>query len=115
VLLKIEQELGHYHWIHTFPNIATAITGLLLGEGDFDRSLTTTLMCGFDTDCSAGQVGGFLGTLLGYESIPDKWRAPVGKEFESYVIGFEKMSFTKLSEWTVHWGKRIVGPVLYNA
>lgn len=114
VLAKIEQNLGHYHWIHTFPNIATVITGLLLGEGDFGRSLTTTLMCGFDTDCSAGQVGGLLGTLLGYERIPDEWKDPVGKEFESYVIGFEKMSFTKLSEWTVHWGKRIVGPVVHD-
>lgn len=112
VLAKIQQELGHYHWIHTFPNIATVVTGLLLGEGDFEKSLTTTLMCGFDTDCSTGQVGGLLGTVLGYERIPDKWKDPVGKEFESYVIGFEKMSFARLSEWTAQWGKQIVGPVI---
>lgn len=114
VLAKIEQELGHYHWIHTFPNIATVVTGLLLGEGDFEKSLTTTLMCGFDTDCSTGQVGGLLGTILGYERIPDKWKEPVGEEFESYVIGFEKMSFAKLSEWTARWGKKIVGPIIQN-
>ena len=72
-------------------------------------------MCGFDTDCSAGQVGALLGTILGYERIPDKWKVPVGKEFESYVIGFEKMSFAKLSQWTAQWGKQIAGPVIHSA
>ncbi|RLF63984.1 MAG: hypothetical protein DRN33_03045 [Thermoplasmata archaeon] len=112
VLKRIEQELGHYHWIHAFPNIATAITGLLLSEGDFERAITTTLMCGFDTDCSVGQVGALLGTHLGYERLPDKWKEPVGDEFESYVIGFERMRFDELTEWTARWGERIAGEVV---
>lgn len=109
VLPRIKKELGTYHWIHTFPNIATAITGLLLGEGNFEKSITTTFMCGYDTDCSTGQVGALLGTILGWQGIPEKWKGPIGEVFESYVIGFEQMGFDRLSEWTVRLGRQIAG------
>ncbi len=108
VLHRIEREVARYHWIHTLPNIAAVVTGLCLGEGDFERSLLSTLHCGFDTDCSTGQTAALLGTLVGCRHIPQRWREPIGDSFQSYVIGFETMSFDELAAWTVRCGQRVL-------
>ena len=104
---RIEEELGRYHWIHTLPNLACVICGLLLGEGDFERTLLMTLACGLDTDCTAGQVGALLGTILGGRRLPEKWTSPIGEALDTYVIGFERIDIDALVEWTVAWGERI--------
>lgn len=109
VLHRVEREVERYHWIHTLPNIAAVVAGLCLGEGDFERSMLSTLHCGFDTDCSTGQTAALLGTLLGYHRIPERWRTSIGDSFQSYVIGFETMSFDELAAWTVRCGRRVLG------
>ena len=107
VVGAIERELGRYHWIHTLPNIACVVTGLVLGEGDFERTILTTLACGYDTDCSVGQAAALLGAVFGGERLPDKWRAPIGESLDTYVIGFERINIDALTDWTTRWGKRI--------
>jgi ADP-ribosylglycohydrolase len=108
VARRIEEELGHYHWIHTLPNLACVICGLLLGQGDFERTILTTLACGHDTDCSAGQAGALVGALLGANRLPEKWIAPIGKALDTYVIGFERIEIDTLADWTTAWGRRIL-------
>jgi len=105
----IEREMSRYHWIHTLPNLACVVCGLLLGEGDFEKSMLTTLACGQDTDCTAGQVGALMGTLLGADRLPEKWTSPIGETLDTYVIGFERMPIDRLTDWTVGWGERIAG------
>ena len=103
----IERDMANYHWIHTLPNIACVIAGLMLGEGDFEKTILTTLACGYDTDCSAGQAAALLGTLLGAERLPAKWSAPIGEALDTYVLGFERIEIDTLTAWTVKWGERI--------
>lgn len=105
----IEREMCRYHWIHTLPNLACVVCGLMLGEGEFERSILTTLACGLDTDCTAGQVGALMGTVLGVRGIPEKWRKPIGDTLDTYVIGFERMPIEELVRWTVAWGDRLSG------
>lgn len=63
---------------HIIPNIAVMILGLLYGEGDFDRTLNITNMCGWDTDCNVGNVATIMGVRNGLKGINyEKWRAPV--------------------------------------
>ncbi|MDD5647044.1 MAG: ADP-ribosylglycohydrolase family protein, partial [Candidatus Bipolaricaulis sp.] len=83
--------IDRHHWIHTLPNIACVVTGLVLGEGDFERSVLTTLACGYDTDCSTGQAAALLGGLLGTKGIPERWSAPIGSGLRTYVDGFEEI------------------------
>src|SRR5690606_3387514 len=33
--------------------------------------------CGQDSDCNPSTVAGILGTLYGYDSIPEKWKSPL--------------------------------------
>jgi len=107
VARAIERDMARYHWIHTLPNIACVIAGLILGKRDFERTILTTLACGYDTDCSVGQAAALLGTLLGAERLPAKWRDPIGEALDTYVLGFERIEIDTLTAWTTTWGKRI--------
>lgn len=107
VAQAIERDMARYHWIHTLPNIACAIAGLILGEGEFEQTILTTLACGYDTDCSVGQAAALLGTLLGAERLPAKWRNPIGEALDTYVMGFERIEIDTLTAWTVKWGEQI--------
>ena len=55
-------------------NSAYVLMGLLYGEGDFEKSMTIAMRCGQDSDCNPSTVGGVLGTMLGYEKIPKKYK-----------------------------------------
>lgn len=108
VAQEIERNMVRYHWIHTLPNIACVVAGLILGEGDFERTILTTLACGYDTDCSVGQAAALLGTLLGAEELPARWRDPIGGALDTYVLGFERIEIDNLTSWTTKWGKQLV-------
>jgi len=103
----IEQSFGGFHWIHAVPSLACAIAGLLLGKGDFERSLLATVHLGFDTDCTAGLVGALLGASLGASSLPREWIEPLGEVLPTYVIGFDEIPFHELVRRTAMWGCRI--------
>ena len=63
---------------HIIPNICVMILGLLYGQGDFTRTLLITTMCGWDTDCNAGNVGALMGVICGLDGIDyDTWRRPI--------------------------------------
>jgi ADP-ribosylglycohydrolase len=91
---------GKYHPVHTFPAICAVVIGLLFGDGDFERAACITTMCGLDTDCSAGQTAAILGVIYGASRIPAKWKDPIGDDFETYVIGFERLKSSEVAGWT---------------
>lgn len=64
---------------HMVPNHGLIILSLLLGGGDFQRSLMIVNTGGWDTDCNSANVGCLLGIrngLAGIDAGPD-WRGPV--------------------------------------
>ncbi len=62
---------------HIIPNAGVCALALLYGGGDFARSIEIATMCGWDTDCNAGNVGTILGVFAGIENIPARYRKPV--------------------------------------
>lgn len=62
---------------HIIPNIAVMILSLLYGNGDFSRTIQICTMCGWDTDCNAGNVAAIMGVRGGLDAIERKWREPV--------------------------------------
>jgi ADP-ribosylglycohydrolase len=76
---------GHCHII---PNTAVIILSLLYGNGDFSRTQQICNMCGWDTDCNAGNVGAILGVYVGPEQIEQHWITPINDLLiASSVIG----------------------------
>jgi hypothetical protein len=55
-------------------NAAYIAMGLLYGSGDYDKTIYISTRCGQDSDCNPSNAAGILGTVLGYSSIPDKWK-----------------------------------------
>jgi hypothetical protein len=55
-------------------NSAYVVLGLLYGNGDFSKTLEIATRAGQDADCNPSSAGGILGTMLGYEKIPAKWK-----------------------------------------
>ena len=58
-------------------NAAYIVIGLLYGEGNFAKTMEISTRCGQDSDCNPASAGGILGTVLGYENIPEYWKAPL--------------------------------------
>ncbi len=62
---------------HIIPNSAVIILALLYGQGDFAKTVCIATMCGWDTDCNAGNVGTIAGVAYGLENIEMRWRTPI--------------------------------------
>ncbi len=74
-------------------NAAYVVIGLLYGEGDYGQTLEISTRCGLDSDCNPATAGGVLGTLLGYEHIPEYWKKPV------YPVEDKKFKYT---DWSLN-------------
>lgn len=62
---------------HIIPNAGVCVLALLYGNGDFCRAVEIATMCGWDTDCNAGNVGTIAGVRSGLEGIAGHYREPV--------------------------------------
>ena len=73
-------------WFEAPSNVAYTIIGLIWGEGDFKKSMTTAINCGDDTDCTGATVGATMGILYGMAGIPEDWRQYIGDEIITVSI-----------------------------
>jgi hypothetical protein len=55
-------------------NAAYIVISLLYGNGDYEKTLDIATRCGQDSDCNPSSAAGILGTIIGYDKIPDKWK-----------------------------------------
>lgn len=76
--------------IHVLPNAGILMLALLHGQGDFSKSLEICADCGLDADCNCGNVGAILGTMLGPENIPDKWKVPLNNQFYTLIKDWDE-------------------------
>ncbi len=58
-------------------NGAYVALGLLYGKGDFARTLEVSTRAGQDSDCNPSSAAGILGVILGYDKIPEAWKAGI--------------------------------------
>lgn len=107
-LSRIYEKYGHYHPVHTINNAAIVVMALMYGGGDYERSITLSVMSGLDTDCNGATVGSILGVILGAEALPEKWIKPLNDTVESYVVGYNNSRISKLAERTFRIVERTV-------
>jgi ADP-ribosylglycohydrolase len=106
---KINQKYGHYHFVHTINNAAIVVMGLLHGKGDYPKSISISVMGGFDTDCNGATTGSILGVMLGAKALPRKWVKPLNDTVESFVIGYNNSQISDLAKHTFTIAKRSLG------
>ncbi len=78
-------------------NSAYVVLGLLYGNGDFTQTMEITTRCGQDADCNPSSAGGILGTVLGYDNIPEYWKMGL-KEAEDIDFKYTSTSLNKVYE-----------------
>lgn len=71
--------------VHTINNACLTIWGVLLGCGDFTRTIGQTVAMGLDNDCTAATAGSLAGALAGVDGIPDHWHAPFRSSVRTYL------------------------------
>lgn len=76
-------------------NSAYIIIGLLYGHGDFAKTMEIATRCGQDADCNPASAAGVLGTVLGYDKIPDSWKKNL-REVEDRNFVYTEISLNKM-------------------
>ncbi|GAB6109424.1 ADP-ribosylglycohydrolase family protein [Fusibacter bizertensis] len=61
---------------HIIPNAGVCVLSMLYGE-NFNRTVEIATMCGWDTDCNAGNVGTIMGIACGLDAIGRHYRTPI--------------------------------------
>ncbi len=79
----LEEQWGYDRYpgvCHIIPNAGVCVLALIYGQGSLARTVEIATMCGWDTDCNAGNVGTIAGVLAGIEGIPAHYRKPINDE-----------------------------------
>lgn len=88
----LEREWGYDKYpgvCHIIPNAGVCALALVYGNGDFARTVEIATMCGWDTDCNAGNVGTIAGVFHGLEGIPRHYRDPINDTVvTSSIVGY---------------------------
>jgi ADP-ribosylglycohydrolase len=104
---RILQYHGHHNFTDCPQNIAFIILGWLYGGGDFGKSITAAVNCGYDTDCTGATLGAILGVIAGADGIPKKWLEPIGHEIVTGgIVGIKTpATVEELARSTCNLGK----------
>ncbi len=76
-------------------NAAYIVIGLLYGNGNFGATIDISTRCGQDSDCNPANAAGIVGTMIGYDRIPDYWRKGLTK-VEDMNFRYTSMSLNKV-------------------
>lgn len=60
-------------------NLGFVTAALIMGKGDFSKTVCLAANFGCDTDCTAATVGAILG-IIDPDGIPKKWLKPIGND-----------------------------------
>jgi len=65
--------------INASLNGAFITIGLLYGDGDIIKTIEVATRCGQDSDCNPANAGAVIGTMLGYDKLPQQWKDSIEK------------------------------------
>jgi hypothetical protein len=88
-------------------NGAYIVLGLLYGGGEFRETLEISTRAGQDSDCNPSSAAGVLGVMLGYEAIPEEFRAGL-PAIEDERFSFTQYSFNEIVASTVRRAETII-------
>jgi len=105
---EVVQKYGNYHGVHTLNNAALVVLALLFGQKDFEKTVCLAVSGGWDTDCNGATAGSILGTMLGANTLPEKWISPLNDTIQSAVFGFGEAKISDLAERTFQVAKKVL-------
>ena len=97
---RVNEKYGKYHFVHTLPNLAFVLIGLIWGNLNFKETISIAVMCGHDTDCNGATAGSILGALKGIKEIPEEMSGPLNDRIKSAVFGYSDVRISGLAKRT---------------
>ena len=88
-------------------NSAYILIGLLYGEKNYYRTLDISTRCGADSDCNPASAGGILGTVLGFEGIPEYWRKPIYEVLDRDLV-YTDISVNKATDMSFDQALQVI-------
>ena len=76
---QILQKHGSENFTDVVMNISFAVMALLLGKGDFGKTICLSVNCGRDADCTTASVGAIMG-IINPAGMDEKWLKPIGRK-----------------------------------
>lgn len=106
VMDYLETEYGDVDCSISFYNIGVIALALLYGNGEFEKTITLAVNCGYDTDCTAATLGAVLGIMYGEEIFGEKWLGYCGEEIITGCVNlhYDILTIDKLSRVTCNFG-----------
>lgn len=74
---KIMENYASPNFTDVKMNLSFVTAAMLLGEGDFEKTICHAVNCGQDADCTGATVGAIMG-VINPDGIPEKWLQPIG-------------------------------------
>lgn len=102
----IEQKYGNLPFSGTINNLAMVVLALLHGNLDYEKTITTAVMCGIDTDCNGGTAGSICGAAVGIDRIGNRWIEPFHDSIHSVISEFGHGSISDVIQRTIALQKR---------
>jgi len=99
------EDYGDLSWVHTINNTLFILLGLLYGEGDLGKTVSISVMCGHDTDCTGASAGSIIGTMLGAKALEAMWVEPLQDRVQSILAGFSESKISELARKTFVLGE----------
>lgn len=106
---KTNKRYGKYHFVHTLPNLAFVLIGIIWGKLDFKKTISIAVMCGYDTDCNGATAGSILGALKGAKGIPEEMSEPLNDRIKSAVFGYSDVRISDLARRTFELARKNAG------
>lgn len=88
-------------------NSAWILLGLLYGDGDYGKTLSISTRAGDDSDCNPASAGGILGTMIGYDNIPDYWKQGLDK-VEDMDFAYTTMSLNDTYDMSFNQALKVI-------
>ena len=88
-------------------NGAYVALGLLYGKGDFAKTLEVSTRAGQDSDCNPSSAAGILGVMLGYDKIPEVWKAGI-PALADKKFAYTRYSFNEIVASTLTRAEKVV-------
>jgi ADP-ribosylglycohydrolase len=79
VRTQILDHWGSENFTDVVMNLPFVVMALLLGQGDFSKTVCLAANCGRDADCTAASAGAILG-IINPASIGSQWLLPIGRK-----------------------------------
>jgi hypothetical protein len=88
-------------------NGAYVALGLLYGRADLAKTLEVSTRSGQDSDCNPSSAAGILGVMLGYEKIPEIWKAGIPAIADTR-FAFTQYSFNEIVASTLARAQKVI-------